>query len=87
MLLYVKIKPGQRFDRVEKVADGWQIRLKAPPIEGKANEHLVEFLSEILNISRSKIVLIKGHTARFKTLEIAMDEAAVLAKLHEQSIV
>jgi len=85
MLIYLKVKPNQRFDRVEKVEDSWQIRLKAPSVDGKANEHLVEFLSEILKISKSKIKLKKGHTSRLKCLEIESDEAHVFAML-ESSI-
>ena len=53
MVLYVKVKPNQRFDKVEKIADNWQIRLKAPATDGKANEHLIVFLGEILNLPKS----------------------------------
>jgi len=82
MILYVKVKPNQRFDKVEKVGDGLQIRLKAPAIDGKANEHLIEYLSEVLGISKSKINLKKGHTSRIKCLEIELDEALVNSRLN-----
>ena len=82
MILYVKVKPNQRFDKVEKIGDEWQIRLKALAIDGKANEHLMEYLSEVLGVSKSKIILKKGHTARIKCLEIEMDEALVNSRLN-----
>jgi len=92
MVIYLKVKPGQRFDRVEKSGDSphetgakWQIRLKAPAIDGKANEYLVEYLSEVLEISKSKISLKKGKTSRIKCLEIDADEKSVHEKL-ESSI-
>ena len=81
MLIYLKVKPNQRFNKVERVETGWQIRLKAPAIDGKANENLVEFLSELLKISKSKIVLRKGQTSRIKCLEIDANETVVLAIL------
>ena len=81
MLLYVKVKPNQRFDRIEKVGIDWVIRLKAPAVDGKANEHLLEFLSEVLGLPKSKISLKKGATARVKCLEIMAEERDVLAKL------
>lgn len=81
MLLHVKIKPNQRMDKVELEQDGWMIRLKAPAVDGKANEHLIRYLSEVLAISRSSIVLKKGHTARFKTLEINCEEELVQNRL------
>lgn len=85
MLICLKVKPNQRFNKVEKTGNEWQIRLKAPAVDGKANEHLVEYLSEVLKISKSKIILKRGHTSRFKCLEIDADEQFVYAGL-ESSI-
>jgi uncharacterized protein (TIGR00251 family) len=83
MLLFVKAKPNQRFDKVERVGAEWQIRLKAPAVDGKANEHLIEYLSEILKIPKSKINLKKGQTSRIKCLEIIADEKTVLETLEK----
>lgn len=81
MLLYVKVKPNQRFDKVEKIGKEWQLRLKAPSVDGKANKQLVEYLSELLELPKSKIILKKGQTARIKCLEIDELESVVLQKL------
>ena len=85
MIIYLKVKPNQRFDRLEKIGNEWQIRVKAPAIDGKANEHLIELLSGMLAISKSKITLKKGKTSKLKCLEIDLDEQSVLQKL-ESSI-
>lgn len=74
MLLYLKIKPNQRYNRIEKVGGEWIVKIKAPAVDGKANEQLAEFLSEILKIPKSKIQLKKGVTSRIKCLEIDADE-------------
>ena len=81
MLFYVKIKPNQRFDRLEKSGNDWIVRLKAPAIDGMANEHLIEYLSEILDLPKSKIIIRKGHVTRFKCLEIGAEQAYVEEKL------
>lgn len=81
MQLYFHVKPNQRFNKVERMGEEWRIRLRAPAVDGRANEALVEFLSEVLEIPRSRITLRKGHTARLKCLEIDAEEAEVLAKL------
>jgi uncharacterized protein len=81
MLLYIKAKPNQRFDKVERIGNEWQIRLKAPAVDGKANEYLIEYLSEILKISKSKISLKKGQTSRIKCVEILADEKTVMETL------
>ena len=77
MLLYLKIKPNQRFDRVEGSSGQWLIRIKAPAIDGKANEYLINYLSVILDMPKSKIRLKKGQTSRLKCLEIDADEDIV----------
>jgi len=81
MTIYLKVKPNQRFDMLEKIGIEWQVRLKAPAVDGKANEHLIEVLSGILAISKSKISLKKGKTSRLKCLKINSDEQTVLEKL------
>ena len=81
MLLYLKVKPNQRFDKLEKTGSEWFLKLKAPAVDGKANGHLIEFLCEVLDLPTSKIILQKGQTTRFKCLEIAADELVVLSKL------
>jgi uncharacterized protein (TIGR00251 family) len=47
-----------------------KIKLSAPPVDGKANEELVEFLSEIFKIPKRQITLTKGDTNRHKTVEL-----------------
>jgi uncharacterized protein len=85
MLLYVKVKPNQRFDKIEQTPEGWQVRLKAPAVDGKANEHLIAYLSEVLDLPKSLIQLKKGLTNRFKCLEINSDEESVLKVLETES--
>lgn len=48
--------------------DALKIRLQAPPVDGKANETLIEFLAESLNIPQRQISLLSGHTSRHKRL-------------------
>ena len=50
--------------------DAIKIRLKAPPVDGKANEVLVRFLSEILGLPRKQISLTAGSTSRNKSVRI-----------------
>ena len=79
MLLRVKVKPNSKSDEVIKEPDGTiKVRIKAPPVDGKANKYLVEFMAEFLGLSRSKVQLLKGETSQHKTLEIDADETAVM---------
>ena len=74
MLLRLKIKPNQKTDRIEKLNDEWIVRVKAPAIDGKANNRLIEFISEVILIPKSKIEIVKGLTSSYKLISIDSDE-------------
>lgn len=45
--LKVKVKPRARTSELAQAADGtWVAKLKAPPVDGKANEELVALVAE-----------------------------------------
>ena len=44
--------------------------LKAAPVDGKANEELIESIAEFFSVSKSRVSLLRGQTARQKTLLI-----------------
>lgn len=50
--------------------DSLKIRLTSAPVDGKANEALIKFLSKALAVSKSQIQLLQGETSRQKTLRI-----------------
>lgn len=54
-----------------------KIKITAPPVDGKANECLVEFLSDVLNVPKRDIHILKGDTGRNKVVEVSgLDEVA-----------
>ena len=50
--------------------DALKIRLTAPPIEGKANAALVNFLAKFLNVSRSQIEIVIGEKSKHKMVRV-----------------
>lgn len=73
--LFVKVKPGASRDDVH--VDGpnsLSVRIKAKPIDGAANDYLVEYLSSVLEISRSRITIEKGATSRVKRIALGMEQ-------------
>jgi uncharacterized protein (TIGR00251 family) len=58
-----------------------QVRLTAPPVEGAANQALIEFLAESLGLPKANISIRSGATARFKVLLLAGDSTALVARL------
>jgi hypothetical protein len=69
--LTIKIVPRARKNQIAGIkGDALKIRLNAPPVEGKANEALVEFLAKTLGIARAQIEIVAGHTARRKIVRV-----------------
>jgi uncharacterized protein (TIGR00251 family) len=82
--LAVRVTPrASRNEIVEILSDGTvKIRLTSPPVEGKANEALVAFLAEILEVPPSHIDIVAGTTGRDKLVSILdMDASAVQQKI------
>lgn len=50
--------------------DSLKIRITAPPIEGKANAHLIKFLAKQFGVPKSAISIISGELGRQKRLKI-----------------
>jgi uncharacterized protein (TIGR00251 family) len=48
--------------------DALKIRLQAPPVDGKANQELLSFLSETLGVPRRQLELLTGDTGRHKRI-------------------
>ena len=82
MRLHIKVKPNSKKDEVTREADGSiKVRIKAPPIEGKANKYLTAFLADYFGVSKSKVTLLKGETNQFKTIEIEAPDEIIGNKL------
>lgn len=81
-LLNLYIQPGASKSEISgEHGDRLKVKIKAPPREGEANEALIEFLADILSISKSKVHLIRGETSRQKDLLIEVSMAEIEKKL------
>lgn len=50
--------------------DALKVRIKAPPVEGKANAELIRFLAKEFAVSKRDVVLISGELSRQKRIRI-----------------
>lgn len=83
MKLKLFIQPNAKKNELIGLHNGaLKVKIASPPVDGKANAELVEFLSEILGIPKRQIEILKGETGRNKSVEITgLSEAEVHAKL------
>lgn len=65
----VKVTPRASRDAVCGTEEEWlKIRLQAPPVDGKANAALAAFLSKALGVPKRDVEILRGDTARLKTI-------------------
>ncbi|HEY1080466.1 MAG TPA: DUF167 family protein [Bdellovibrio sp.] len=76
--LHLFIQPKSSKNEVVGIHNGEiKIKITAPPIDGRANEDLIEYLSDLFDVPKRDIILAKGETGRHKTVDIAgVDESA-----------
>jgi uncharacterized protein len=71
MKFKIIVKPNAKKNEVMQNPDGTLVvRVTVPPIEGKANEKVIEVLSEYLNKSRRSISIISGFKGKNKIIEV-----------------
>lgn len=71
-MITVHVVPRAAQNAVQGMHGGaLKIRLHAPPVEGKANEELISFLSAKLDLPKHNIVLKSGLNQRRKTIAIS----------------
>lgn len=69
--LTLHIQPGAKKTEVTGLhGDALKIRLAAPPVDGKANAALIEFVAGRLGLAKSAVSLKSGQTSRRKVLAV-----------------
>jgi len=75
MKLQVKVKPNSKLQQIEESLDGsLTVRLKSPPIDGKANKELIALLATKYNVSKSQISIKSGLSSKTKLVEINLND-------------
>jgi len=78
MRIVVKVKTGSKIDEVKKVSlpadkrgENYEIKIKARPIEGQANQELIRTLSEFFRVPRDRVTIKSGLKSKNKIINIA----------------
>lgn len=71
MVIQVKVHPRAKVSSLEQLADGtWVARLKAPPVDGKANAELIELVAEYFRCRKAEVTIKSGTSGRTKLVEV-----------------
>jgi uncharacterized protein len=75
-LLAVHVQPGAKKTEVAGLhGEELKIRIAAPPVEGRANALLEEFVARALGVPKRAVSVVKGGRSRRKTVLVAAPES------------
>jgi hypothetical protein len=67
----VRVQPRASRSEVTGEQEGaLRVRLAAPPVNGAANEALVELLAKLLHVAKRDVRIVTGATSRRKLVEV-----------------
>ncbi len=70
-MLSLHVQPGAKTTEVVGLyGDALKIRLAAPPVDGKANECLLEYVADTLNVPKRQVTLVSGLSSRSKRVVV-----------------
>jgi uncharacterized protein len=79
----LRVQPNAKRNEVLKLEDGvLHVKIAAPPVKGKANRELIDFLSNLLGVGKGAITIDKGLTSRNKVVAIVgLDQKGIMKRL------
>ena len=71
MRIYIQASPRSSKNEVIQISEGeYKVKMTAAPVDGKANEMLIEILSKHFKVAKSLIKIAGGKTAKIKMVDI-----------------
>lgn len=80
LILNLHVQPKASKDEWSGLhGDRLKLRIKAPPIDGKANAHLLKFIAGEFGVSKSACKLLSGELGRDKRVAITIPQVFPIA--------
>ena len=78
----VRVIPRSSRNEVEGLhGEAVKVKLRAPPVDGAANEALIALLADVLGTAKRDVTIVAGHNSRTKTIHVAGLSADVVKRL------
>lgn len=86
LILHLRIQPKASKDEFAGPYGDrqYRIRITAPPVDGKANQHLLRFLAKSFGVAKSRIELLSGASGRDKVIRIPHPAKRPTPEIDEQ---
>ena len=83
----VRVQPRSARGRVVGVhAGALKVQVTAPPVNGAANQAVVDLLATWLRVPRRAVAVIRGQSSRDKLLEVISDDPVAMARRIEAAL-
>ncbi len=66
----LKVIAGAKTESIDFSEEFIKLKISQKPVEGKANKAIIEYLSDLLKLPKSKINILNGHKSSIKTIEL-----------------
>lgn len=89
IILNIRISPNSSKNCIINSEDMLKVKVTAPPVDGKANKVLVEFLSKTFKVPKTYFEIVKGETSKDKSILIKniddnkIDEIVALLRFND----
>ena len=85
VIFKIKVQPGAAKNEIVGVqGDVLKVKINAPPVKGKANRALTDFLAEKLGVKKSEVEIISGHTSKIKKIKVLGEGGKIEKRINEE---
>ena len=78
IIFKIKVQPGAAKNEIAGVqGDALRIKISAPPVKGKANKALIDFLAKQLGVKKSEVEIVSGQRRKIKKIRVVGKEAKI----------
>lgn len=68
----IKVVANSKNNSVEFLEDFIKVKIKQRAVEGKANKAIIEYLSDLLKVAKSKVSIASGEKSSIKTIKVKL---------------
>ena len=66
----IKVVANSKINLIDFCEEYIKVKVMARAVDGKANKAIIEYLSEVLSISKSRISIVNGEKSSIKTIQV-----------------
>ena len=66
----IKVVANSKINLIDFCDEYIKVKVMARAVDGKANKAIIEYLSEVLGVAKSKISIVNGEKSSIKTIQV-----------------